>query len=854
MMKECLTKNVLDLAKEAHNRYLANLSEDAPDEKRNPWEELSDDKKYSNIRQVESIEYKLASIGCYITDDPDATAISDFTKEERIELSKLEHELWLEEREESGWIYGPEDDDARKISKSMVPWAKLDKTTQGYDLNITDSIIPILQKKGIKVCRHATMEKETEHERFVIDGVPLILSVTGHTDIPDEAISRIRVSLDSLLSKLRLYVGDTEIILLTALAEGADRIVADWAISNGIKIVPILPMPKDVYKSTFSASGYASVEESKSDFERILNSKGVLKPYVLDSDRVNISRTYRDLSAYLVANSHLLIAVWDGRTYNARGGAYDTVRMAHSGIDQDLLSKMSPSSVSDSFISPDHIQHLNAAEDTLIYWIETERSNNSSSVLEEKLCADPDRVPGNCTGFIYRDDYQVKKESKPSLTEWIVNKITGAFKKKDYDIVRTPIDSGPLFSDLDYVFEDIPPAFSYSFGRLAWLDRDMHERNKKSEYDASSLNLYGKEEAFDEPAYKNCMKDMRRRFALVDSLSAELKKKRSTSSKTIALIQALMAVVFSLMIMFSDSPILNTLYFLLFALVSTAMWVHRKRKNHASYIEYRSLAESLRVQYYWGLIGINDSVSTNCYGYLMNGLSWMRIVLKGMCSCAVNDYHSTGSVTIGERIEFAEKYWINEKIAYLGTKEAHKLSLVRLYSEAGFTLQAITLILSISLASLTLVWHGDSLNTVITLPEWAVGGKVLFSETDISVAMLMKIIMIALAFAVSLVGALGDQTFANTPEQIKAKGLIYEMALEKLKEVRKSTDTHESRNERRMLNIMHEVGVQEINQNNDWVFQFIGGDIKDKMTGVNPGGNNNGAGSSGPLTSIDESG
>ena len=75
MMKECLAKNIYKLAQEAHRRYLKELPKDVSEEKKKNWKNLSDDKKYSNIRQIMTIELKLESIDCFITDDPEAKCV-----------------------------------------------------------------------------------------------------------------------------------------------------------------------------------------------------------------------------------------------------------------------------------------------------------------------------------------------------------------------------------------------------------------------------------------------------------------------------------------------------------------------------------------------------------------------------------------------------------------------------------------------------------------------------------------------------------------------------------------------------------------------------------------------------------
>ena len=131
MIKEYLAKDILYFAKQAHQGYLDFIDSKGLNWDRISWDDLSDDLKYSNIRQIEKIETKLKVIDAYITNNPTENdcIISEFEPEDLVKLSIKEHELWVEEREESGWVYGPIKNIEEKISPYMVPWDQLDSLT-----------------------------------------------------------------------------------------------------------------------------------------------------------------------------------------------------------------------------------------------------------------------------------------------------------------------------------------------------------------------------------------------------------------------------------------------------------------------------------------------------------------------------------------------------------------------------------------------------------------------------------------------------------------------------------------------------------------------------------------------------
>lgn len=119
-----------------------------------PWAELSQDLKYSNLRQARSITHKLAAFGYRVAEPEDpAPAVTAFSPAEAEGLSVLEHDLWMRERLESGWQYGPVKDTERRLSPYLVPWEQLSEQIKDLDRDATANIIPLLREVGLKVCR-----------------------------------------------------------------------------------------------------------------------------------------------------------------------------------------------------------------------------------------------------------------------------------------------------------------------------------------------------------------------------------------------------------------------------------------------------------------------------------------------------------------------------------------------------------------------------------------------------------------------------------------------------------------------------------------------------------------------------
>ena len=850
-MKECMVQNLLPLAKRFSDEFEEYLAEKDSKYVRKSWDALSEGFKYSNIRQVENIEMKLDSIGYHVTTDG-KDAVTKFGEEEKDALAKLEHEMWMEEREEMGWTYGPSRDDENLIHPDMKPWDQLTETERDKDYFFARNLIPILGEFGIFVKKNDEKPESPQFSKYYKGhDIPLIISVAGHTDIDASDIPYIEECLDNLLSELKTKdengnaFTNEDIILMSALAEGSDRIVARWAMRNGIHVGPVLPIDNEAFENSFSGTGYGSdndgiaeaIKRSIDDFHSILDDKMCYSPVYISNGRRNKVKAFAELSAYMVSNSHILIGIWDGRRYDTRGGTYDAIRMAYEGVDHDLITSMPSTAPVFMKNKVAGTSTLNAGEDTLIYWIEVNRTS-SKDELEKKFCKkeDMDRVPVKNCGYFYNESLQVFESGRTILgrmTDRLLIKL-GRKKARTEDPTGT-IGSGRVFDGMTRLYKDIPFAFELSFGRLKQLNADINEYRKGVKGPRNEECLYGEDtDASGEEIVKDgCMSDMKDRFVDIFRISEQYKKRNGFEATGLLLAQSLVTVLFSLMILFSGSIVLNISYSVMYIAVTYFMWGHARRHTHTRYVEYRALAESLRVQYYWGILGMNDTVTMNCYGYLKNGMSWVRAVLKGCCSVFTNDYYPSLDREPKDRADFAKRYWIQEKIRYLEKDEDERIKKARRTSAIVEVFEIASMILALTLSVLTILYLEKLDDTWVFIDGKFVKNVIIFPDVNFNLGMMIKLVIIVTAFFLSIFVSMRSRQFTDTPQQSQAKHLMYTLALKKLNDINSATGTHETRNDANRMAILHEMGIQEIDQNNDWVFEFIGKDVKRVKSGIN---------------------
>ena len=114
--------------------------------------------------------------------------------------------------------------------------------------------------------------------------------------------------------------GRLRLRLVSALAEGADRLAASAAIEAGLELDVVLPFAAAEYRKDFAD------QASGDEFDALLGQAG--RVLVLDGKGDERNRAYEAAGVTLLDNSDLLIAVWDGGPGRGRGGTREVIEEA----------------------------------------------------------------------------------------------------------------------------------------------------------------------------------------------------------------------------------------------------------------------------------------------------------------------------------------------------------------------------------------------------------------------------------------------------------------------------------------------------------------------------------------------
>jgi len=164
--------------------------------------------------------------------------------------------------------------------------------------------------------------------------IPLYIGITGHRDIFEKDQTRLKSMIRDFIESKKKKCPHTPVVVLTPLAEGADRLAATAAIESGTDFIAALPMPRDMYIRSFTS------EESISEFDKLLEkaSKIIVLPgpkgipdTLIYEDPEYRHELYYQIGMFTVRYCHTLIALWDGVDNKKKSGTAGVVNSKKSG-------------------------------------------------------------------------------------------------------------------------------------------------------------------------------------------------------------------------------------------------------------------------------------------------------------------------------------------------------------------------------------------------------------------------------------------------------------------------------------------------------------------------------------------
>jgi hypothetical protein len=179
---------------------------------------------------------------------------------------------------------------------------------------------------------------------------PILIGVTGHRNI-NAWDTKLSGAVKAVCARLRKDYKHSPFVILSSLADGADRLVALVAMEElSAELIAVLPMPQNQYERDFST------EESKAEFRSLLSRACFVKEAsVPEGDAAGTfegeqrNRQYARAGAIVADHAQVLFAIWDGKPARGRGGTGDQVAWFERGdapneysLYKDSMSPLDP--------------------------------------------------------------------------------------------------------------------------------------------------------------------------------------------------------------------------------------------------------------------------------------------------------------------------------------------------------------------------------------------------------------------------------------------------------------------------------------------------------------------------------
>jgi hypothetical protein len=442
--------------------------------------------------------------------------------------------------------------------------------------------------------------------------VPFIVAVTGHRDLVPDEIPILRSRVRDCLFSLRYEYPSRIIVVMSSLADGADRLVAEEALKLGMPLSVVLPMPRVWYEEDFtpeSLEQFAQLCDQAAEVFELPLLPGATPRSIAESGP-NRTRQYAQLGVFLSAHCHVLLALWDGKPSELLGGTAATIHFHH----HDVMTGYTPRVTSSKL-------NLTEDESDLVYHIVCSRDRTGG-----------EPAPG----------------LQPFDTAWFttdeVNPRTAAISARHRK-----------------VFE-----YTNEFSREA--------QNHAASIDAERYSLLADEHVATLP---QGLWDINQAFCAADWLAIHYQKKVIRTLQAGHVSVFLTGVGYLTYTDLQSTPYIigGIIALMLFAVVINAIAVRGGWQR--KYLDYRTLAEGLRVQFYWAAAGVTSgNVSKYAHDNFLQmqdtELGWIRNVMRvaGMeCDVAPN-LDPSG-------VRFAVQEWIGDdssgQLGYYRRKSAQRI-------------------------------------------------------------------------------------------------------------------------------------------------------------------------------------
>lgn len=605
-----------------------------------------------------------------------------------------------------------------------------------------------------KIIRQGNVSSSKEIKNKQNNKIPIIVGVTGHRNLVDEDIDKIEKCVEDALKEIYNKCGeDTPVIMLNAFAEGADILCAKVALRMKIDVYALLPCDPNRYVKSF--------DNKKVAYE-------MLNEYLPQTKRIIIAPDIERHKAFVKKISGL-----NDNDYEYRQMGICMASSCHILLalwDGKVSDKQFGCGTADvvklaleqNYLSEDYTYRPGRINDCAVEWISVRRQND-------------------------RTDCNVRRV-------WLSSKLASADTKKETYCER-------------YEKTQEMPGFISEM-----IEKTSAYNSETANMKVTRPRLWKNENQLDD-----YHKALRSHYIKADDLSyAKNQKQYSGLLFTIACMGTFIALFFT---MYDDASIqwmIVPCTIVIIALILVTVF-GRKRKVLEKYVEYRAMAEAIRIQFYASMILQNTTfidVVCNLYPWTQkSNYSWIAKVIRSLA--IINE---TQSLTV-DRSEVVN-VWLGENSDPSGQLYYHRSKIKKNRKTAENSLK-ISLAIKLSTIGIYCTIFVFELVSIVlegTDISWFWNGIIAgeFSWRNLGV------ILVGTATAASLLfsGYFDKLSYNRKADDNKNMIAFYSSACERWKDVEKMGDVNA------IAKFIKEVAREEIVENGIWCSYVMDNDLE----------------------------
>jgi hypothetical protein len=471
---------------------------------------------------------------------------------------------------------------------------------------------------------------------------PLVLGVSGHRNLHPAEAARVRQRVEEFLGELRRRMPETELRIMVGMAQGADLLVAQAALSADWQIDAILPMPLERYVEDFDSESAAALLTL---LKHPAVHATVLPPpagsHASPRNGVERDALYANLADALSDKCNVLLALWNGQPSCLRGGTADTV-LRYLGARSAHDCEESPIEFAAAVADPTWGPHF-------VYWIPTMRVDDA---------AQSSHAPCYLSG---------------------------------------------IGENLLAVHQAMPLALDHQLMELNTYNREFERLRRKGALGRldSLMPALGQGEPHED---HDALRRIDLEYGKADALAIYYQQHSDRLFRWFSYMASCMALLFLVYAKLFASAALLTTYLTILVLGVVVFHFVRTQQWFSKHLIYRALAETMRTKFFLRAARADRLVSAaqliNLTGIdQFAGFSWIGNLLKNVEPL---DGEDGRGVNDGARLESVHRHWIRGQQEYF----SRRVRTLELYNRRLEKMKSVMLFAMAVLALFLLVFAG----------------------------------------------------------------------------------------------------------------------------------------------------